>query len=416
MGMLSRLAVLVSACIVAWNFSGEAQAGKPESFRYRYVSLDAAVPEGYFPFFDSPVITDSGRVYGTIYGVDPGTFVSAAAVYDRGTVSILGEGFASTANNWGVAGGGVTVDPELFNTQAALFTRNRVRLIEPVPGEFTSNVIRLTDSGIALIEWYPEDFSSVNRYLLWRKHVIPLDFGPERGGPSDVNNFGIMSGTLFRTDDARAFRGFLSGAKTLLEPLSTETFSYGLAINNRGDVLGYSFRPCGLERIGVWRGTRFYTYFVQGTPDFPIVSNALVWNERGLIVVSAAQSCRNAVSTDFNSYLVPRPGVRLSLAALTDGPLPVATQIRGINERGDMVGYGGSRPFFLETSFLLQRVGGDASDMVQTTLTATSSPPAVARAQGPMQRPPALERSLRQQQRDAVKRDSGHQAEGNGTR
>jgi len=69
-------------------------------------------------------------------------------------------------------------------------------------------------------------------------------------------------------------------------------------------VLGYSFVPFGLERIGVWnRYANFQTVFVEGTPAFPTVSNKLLWNKKGLIVIT------NTHSRDLNSYIVPRPNV-----------------------------------------------------------------------------------------------------------
>ena len=48
-------------------------------------------------------------------------------------------------------------------------------------------------------------------------------------------------------------------------------------------------------------------------------------------------------TTDLNSYLVPRPGVRLKLADLTKGPLPAWTEIIDINNSGDLIGVGGPR-------------------------------------------------------------------------
>ena len=100
----------------------------------------------------------------------------------------------------------------------------------------------------------------------------------------------------------------------MLDRLPTEPHAWGQAINRHGDVLGYSFVFGGLTRIGVWRGATFQTYFVEGTPEFPTVSNRLKWNERGMIVITD--------TTDLNSYLVPRPNQRLNLADLTRGALP----------------------------------------------------------------------------------------------
>jgi hypothetical protein len=118
-------------------------------------------------------------------------------------------------------------------------------------------------------------------------NVTPLDFGPDPASQFDLNDRGIVSGTSDQPGGARAFRyDPFSGSLTLLDPLPTEPESWGLAINNRGHVLGYSFVPFALERIGVWRGTEFHTYFVQGTTDVPTLSNRLLWNESGLIVIT----------------------------------------------------------------------------------------------------------------------------------
>jgi hypothetical protein len=97
----------------------------------------------------------------------------------------------------------------------------------------------------------------------------------------------------------------------------------------------------------------FTTYFVEGTPDFPTVSNLLLWNEPGLIVITRP-SCR----TDLNSYVVPAPGVRVKLADISD-TLPAWTLMNDINERGDILGAGGPACFFAEHSFVLKRVDGE---------------------------------------------------------
>src|SRR5262249_27393828 len=154
--------------------------------------------------------------------------------------------------------------------------------------------------------------------------------------------------------DARAFRFDPStGNATLLDPLPTESLSWGIGINSRGDVLGYSFVSAGLERIGVWdRGGNFTTYFVEGTVQFPTISNGLVFNDNNLIVITNVSS---PVSELGNSYLVPKPGVRLNLADLVED-LPVGGDlavISDMNERGSMIG---SSSF--GSSFLLERVGG----------------------------------------------------------
>ena len=65
-----------------------------------------------------------------------------------------------------------------------------------------------------------------------------------------------------------------SGITTLLHPLYTEPEAWALGINDRGDVLGYSFIPGATERIGVWDASgHFSTRFVEGTPEVPTISN-----------------------------------------------------------------------------------------------------------------------------------------------
>ena len=347
MRKISLLSFVVGLLVVVPGLVDEVWADRAPKRPYQYVSLDEAVPEGFF-FFDAAAITDSGRVYVTLLQCDPDclTFV---AVYHRGEMTVLHEGFAVTGNNRGQIGGAVNDDMGL--PQAALFTRSEVELLPRLPDEFLAAVIRLTNSGIALVESLDPNFNG-SYYLTKHDHVTPLNFGPDPARHFDINDRGIISGTSSRPEGDRAFRyDPSSGNFTVLEPLPTELESRGQAINNRGDVLGYSFVFDGLERIGVWRGTEFRTYFVEGTPEVPTLSNRLLWNERGLIVITDTDPA------DLGSYLVPRPGVRLNLADLTEGPLPVWTLIIDINNRGDLIGIGGPQQFFADSAFLLRRVG-----------------------------------------------------------
>jgi hypothetical protein len=131
---------------------------------------------------------------------------------------------------------------------------------------------------------------------------------------------------------------------TLLQPVPPDTLAWGLGINNRGDVLGYSFVSGAPyhERIGVWdRNGNFQTYF-----DETIVSNRLLFNDNNLIVITLVQ--------DSNSYLVPQPGVRLNLADLVVN-MPAGQDLRSItdmNNHGDMIGSSSQG-----NNFLLERVG-----------------------------------------------------------
>jgi hypothetical protein len=193
-------------------------------------------------------------------------------------------------------------------------------------------------------------------YLYKHGRTTPLDFGLPGAQPFDflhLNNRGIISGTA-----GRGFRfDTRTGKTTQLDPLPTEPEAWALDINNRVDVLGYSFVSGGLERIGVWdRHGEFRTYFVEGTPEFPTISNRLLFNDNNVIVITRVS---NPPSERGNSYLVPKPGVRLNLADLVEN-LPAGQNpnfILDINNHGNMIGYS-TRDFSIQDVFLLERIGG----------------------------------------------------------
>jgi hypothetical protein len=252
-------------------------------------------------------------------------------------------------------GGAVFVDPAQTIEQAALFRKDSLTLLPPQPGELQSYVRRITDSGIALVASTDATTFQTTFVLFKNGQEMPLDLGVSLFiGPS-INNNGTMAGTANVAPPLigswRAFRFSPdTGVAMLLDPLPTEPNSWGLGINSRGDVLGYSFISGGLERIGVWNkeGT-FHTYFVEGTTEVPTVSNSLLFNQSNTIVITA--------TTDSNSYLVPKPGVRLNLADLTEnlpaGVVAPLQRIIGINDHGDMIGFNYSGT----SLFLLQRIG-----------------------------------------------------------
>jgi hypothetical protein len=183
-----------------------------------------------------------------------------------------------------------------------------------------------------------------------RGKVRLLDFGSGTASNLSINDELIIAGTIHRPGaPMRAFRyDVRTGVLTLLNPIRADPESQGQGINRRGDVLGYSYTAGGLERVGVWRGKQFQTYFIEGTPEFPTISNNLLWNRHGLIAITNGR-------LDLNSYLVPRPGVRLSLADLTDG-LPAWILVKGINASGDLIGSAGASRGNSDFEFLLERV------------------------------------------------------------
>lgn len=396
---MDKPARLVAAAAIAWcaglGASGVAEAAGAPPLRFRYVDFADALPPGA-SFFEPRAILDDGRVFGALALCDEVTCSFAVGVYRNGRITALSRGIPNDANERGTAGGEVVVDPGLDTRQAALFRAGRTRVLPRLPGETRSSVLRLTDAGTALVASSARS-GAVTYYLTGGGRTGRLPFGPNVGPEFGINERAVIAGTTLAAGARRAFRYQPSSRRmTLLPPLAGDAGSAGRAINARGDVLGWSYPPgsCGVERIGAWRGTAFRTYVAQGGPARPTHSSDLLWNRQGLVVLTRALECRSHAGGDMNSYLVPRPGVRLKLADLVAGRLPPWTAITGINARGDLIGIGSDRFFGLNDAFLLQRVN--------TVATAASVAPVRRRAA----RPAALARLL-QARADELAREAG---------
>jgi len=372
----SRFSWVLALTLGLWAVLAQAQ-----EFRYYWVSLDQVeLPPGFIEFF--PVaINNSGRIYGDGIECSNATcdsILSHIAVYADGAVTVLQPGNVYAANEGGAIGGSVLIDPTNYIEQAALFRGDQVELIPPQPGEVRSAVIALNDQGTALVE--SDDALDRRTFLLYSKgQTTPLNFGPTITSPAatGMNNQGIISGIgLNQFDELRGFRfDPRTGETTVLNPLPTEPRALGLGINNRGDVLGYSFVSNRLERIGVWnRKGEFQTYFVEGTPEFPTISNSLRFNDNNLIVITRVVRITPPFERNKNSYLVPKPGVRLNLADLVENP-PLGlclSSIGDINNRGDMIGFDGCG--ISSFSFLLQRISATGPQSFATPNGTTQSP------------------------------------------
>jgi hypothetical protein len=319
-------------------------------YPYHLTSLDAAVPAGY-EIVDWLTLVDGGRVFGTAYRCDDAGCLPSVVVHRNGRTTVLHDGIAWAVNDAGVVGGSL-FDPATSTEQAAVFSGASVRVIPRRPGETTSRVIALTSRGTALVSSTDENTGASGRYLYDRRgRITPLRYpAGSRTQSAFVNDRDVVAGTLVPAggSTARAYRldpG--SGRLTILEPVGGDPDTWGMDIDDRGDVLGYSFTAGALERIGVWHGDRFQTYFVEGTPEFPTVSNRLLRNAAGLIVIT---DC-----TDLKSYLVPRPNTRVDIADLTADALPAWTLVLGVDARGDLLVVGGSTRFDITTAFVLER-------------------------------------------------------------
>jgi hypothetical protein len=207
-------------------------AAQAEEFRYHYVSLDNAVPSPSNQFFDPIAINNSSRVYGNLYTCGDTNCNITIAVYADGALTSLQPGITYAANNKGTIGGSVLLDPINDIKQAALFHGNSVELIPPQPGEYTSFVIALNDSGTAIVLSIDTLYRST--YLLYSKgQTTPLDFGPTVTNPSvsGMNNQGLISGTegISLIDGAHGFRfDPRTGNVALFDPVSPDTVAWGV--------------------------------------------------------------------------------------------------------------------------------------------------------------------------------------------
>jgi hypothetical protein len=324
------------------------------SIAYHYTSLDEApLPDG-FAFNDFTVgLDDFDRVYGNSYDSD---FVPHVSRWAAGKTTVLQTrpSVAHVVNPLGVVGGSVLTDPVNVVEQAAIFTGHHAEIIARQPGEAYSFVVALNRVRSALV--VSVGASGKVTYLVYAGgRSTVLNFGPQivNPQPSRISDACFIAGTDGPAGlPARAFRyNPFTRTSTVLAPLPTETASWGVGINNRLDVLGYSFNPGETERIGVWDiRNKFHEYFVEGTPAVPTISNKLLFNDQNLVVITNVSRPAGDVG---KSFVVPRPGVRLNVAELVDNP-PADdgpfSSVTAENNRGSIIGLGATG-----TTFFLRR-------------------------------------------------------------
>jgi hypothetical protein len=351
-----------------WTVAGHADDG--HGLRYRYVALDQiALPTGFTSFLPS-AIRDNGWVYGTL--CDSTCSTTQLAYVKDGSLTALGAIspgiFAGPVNKRGTVGVEVLVDPVNFIVRAGLFRGAKVELIPPQPGEVFASVDGLSDHDTAVVGSFDASGNQTN-VLYSEGKATPIDFGPSLTNPSPCFTFSGISRCINSREliegiegpgifsGARGFRfDANNGGATILNPYPgdpTETLAWGQAINQRGDVLGYSF-TIGVtpyhERIGVWESNGLFdTYFVESDVN----SSKLLFNDDNLIVITLQNY---GSPPPHNSYIVPRPDVRLNLANLVVN-LPVGQELSSIadlNNHGDMIGSTSTG-----ANFLLQRLADD---------------------------------------------------------
>jgi hypothetical protein len=237
-------------------------------------------------------------------------------------------------------------------SQAALFRGPDVELIPRLPNEVSSCVVAVNDTETALVV-SSNAANDVTAFLYQhgRTNVVPLGVGVTLGPivyqipPVEpllrLNDSETIAGTS-GIDGGAPFafrRDPLLGMTSVLSPLHGYPLTWGVDLNARGDVLGYSFVSSNtVENIGVWDALGvFHRYWTEGNAEYPTISNFLLFNEPGLIVITE--------TTDLTSYLVPRPDVRWNLADLVGGlpttavsPHPLYT-VSALNDQGMMCGW-----------------------------------------------------------------------------
>jgi hypothetical protein len=348
-------AVVLSTVLVAFGVAGcgeepfdasddTAAAINAKHLRYKQVDITAgpANLDGWFP----RGLTPQGEVIGQASDCNEDFSVCLQFLVKRrsnGEFTVLEENFlVNDVNSRGDSGGCTTVPGNPFAGQAGIVRVNgTLELIPPLPGEMSSCVSNVSDSGIAFVASTDPDFNT-SVYVFDRGRRRPFEV--VNVVVNDINDHAQIAGIQF-TNPTRAYR-FDARAQTttILQPVAPDPESFGFAINRQGEVLGTSFDFDGtIQRIGKWnRKNQFETSVIGGTgnPAFPVITNSLTWNEQGLIVLSNTD--------DGNAYLVPSPGVRLNLADLVkNGPVASLLQVIAVNDRADLVAAGGEGSVFL---------------------------------------------------------------------
>jgi hypothetical protein len=350
--IMSACLTVFSSILGLWPVSARAA-----EFHYHYVALDQIeLPTGVAHFFPA-ALDKRGRVYGTACKEE----TCNIAFYKDKVLTVAGPGNVSVVNSGGTVGGYVVTDRQPFAYQAAVFYRNQLEpeLIPPQPGEVYGDLLTLNDRNDALVESYDVTGSFIGHVFSGKPRrgeprvATLLDFDlltdgliahasfPSRNFTGKfLNKKGMLAGRCCggAFESARAFRyDTRTRREEILAPLEGDRLAWGMGINKRGDVLGYSFVLSPYhENIGVWdRSGHFKTYFTE-----TISSDGLVFNDNNLIVITLAPGDK--------SYLIPGPGGRVNLADLVED-MPAGRTLRwvyDINNHGDILGDG----------FLLERL------------------------------------------------------------
>ncbi|HEY3496597.1 MAG TPA: hypothetical protein VGK73_17985 [Polyangiaceae bacterium] len=327
----------VSGCAMDAGEAPEAVELESAALRANHLHYDEVlVPEvapGY-DLFGPTGVAKHGDIFGS--GLDCNEDFSVCEVdllkldLDGNFTTVAVDFSVVDVNDHGDSGGCV-IDNDTGTGQAAIAHPNgRIEVLPRLAAEISSCILQISDSETALVQSFGEAGETL--YVSRNRRTFPVVL-PEGSSIRDINDKGELAGIIATgtPEGNRAFRyDSRTQTTTILEPVAGDPNSWGLGINRQGEVLGYSFVFSAVERVGKWkRNNQFQIAFVEGTPEFPTVSNQLIWNEKELIVVSD--------TNDGNTYLIPKPGTRLNLADLVEGGAVPPLFAYSINEKGDFL-------------------------------------------------------------------------------
>jgi uncharacterized membrane protein len=123
-----------------------------------------------------------------------------------------------------------------------------------LPGGFTQGGASAINDARTIAGYAMDDEWDNWAAVLWRDGEPTLIRAD--AGASDVNTSGVVTGSVWSGNDARAFR-WDDGQMTTLEPPAGMNVSHGLAINDAGDVVGFSYARSSFPRTRatLWQGT-----------------------------------------------------------------------------------------------------------------------------------------------------------------
>lgn len=347
MGMLVRSWVIVGLVLGgcgAGNGEEPAQtrsrATVVDMDEYRYDIVDVALPPADYTF--QPIgLTSSRELIGYGFACPEG---ASSCVTDLVKTDLEGHftvvthdffafGVGDRGDVWGCLG---RQDGETHTCDTAVVRADgRIDVFLPGPCESSEGILAMSDGGTLLLSAFPQagpDCPAPNTartdYVVIDGERHPVDIGDS--WPTAINDRGDMTGPYAA---GGAFRyDAKTGTVHSLTSGSCDTAIQVMAINQAGVVLGIASPWPGARLIGTWDETNEFSLVLsENTPDFPVWSTGLTWNDRGLIVVYA--------TNDGHTYLIPKGRERLDLASLVDsGEVPPRLLVIDVNERGDLLG------------------------------------------------------------------------------